>query len=361
MRIAFNKGSYVPVIVNIHSPLPDLPADARRQLFLAMTSLDVGLNEPNIVEYIWPALTHDPYHPRLLAAVALFRVATRTVRAITQERYALIELILQRIAAQGLTTLPWEYYFTQGCIKAGRDHDWKAATDLFNRSIQESHGEALFYWWPTALAASQGYIDEAISILQAAVEHFARSHVNARLDLAVLLILAKRFKEAEELLNSTRTLVRLGPDHHLDLYFVFLYEAQDRFAEAREAIVRWQEKPVVGASRIHPDVILFGGMTELVLGRLGDKDQARHFFYLSQTQKMDLYNGEAMPASALAIAAIGADRLDEAEQWLDYAAFGEHDPLSMWFHLFPPFRHLHSSPGYRRLLKQLKLALPNAR
>jgi hypothetical protein len=68
-----------------------------------------------------------------------------------------------------------------------------------------------------------------------------------------------------------------------------------------------------------------------------------------------------MPSVEMAFAMIGLGRYDEAVEWLRRAAFVENDPYAMWFHIFPPLRHLRGHKGYRQLLKELNLPLQRSR
>jgi hypothetical protein len=99
------------------------------------------------------------------------------------------------------------------------------------------------------------------------------------------------------------------------------------------------------------DFILMG-VIALMCGHLGRTENAEGIF------GNHLYVRQRVPISGLAMALplIGLGRYDEAVNWLEIAAH-EDDPYVMWFHIFPPLRHLAGHHGYRKLLKNLNLRL----
>jgi hypothetical protein len=59
----------------------------------------------------------------------------------------------------------------------------------------------------------------------------------------------------------------------------------------------------------------------------------------------------------IALALIGVGKLDDAVAWLNRAALEEDDSFTMWFHIFPPLRHLRKHRGFKDLLAKLNLPL----
>jgi hypothetical protein len=57
----------------------------------------------------------------------------------------------------------------------------------------------------------------------------------------------------------------------------------------------------------------------------------------------------------IALAYIGLHQFDTAVSWLTKAAFEEDNPMAMWFHIFPPLRHLRGHRGFEELLARLNL------
>jgi hypothetical protein len=95
------------------------------------------------------------------------------------------------------------------------------------------------------------------------------------------------------------------------------------------------------------------GMFVLIAGRAGATNPATE--YLDDLLKRKAKNNRASSVE-IAIGLIGLGQYDDALAWLNRAAFEEDDPFAMWFHIFPPLRHLHGHPGFRELL--IKLGLP---
>ena len=98
------------------------------------------------------------------------------------------------------------------------------------------------------------------------------------------------------------------------------------------------------------------GMHILVLGRM--KQTTLAFNLLNVFENMPY--GQFPPVE-LAIAMIGLNRFDDAVKFLRKAAFEDNDPYAMWFHIFPPLRHLKGHRGYQSLLKDLKLPVQRER
>ena len=99
-------------------------------------------------------------------------------------------------------------------------------------------------------------------------------------------------------------------------------------------------------------------MFALIAGRSGAVRAA------SEMRDILLESKAKRPAASsveIALALIGAGEMDQATQWLSKAAFEESDPFTMWFHLFPPLRHLRGHKPYQELLKRLRLPFQRGR
>ena len=64
--------------------------------------------------------------------------------------------------------------------------------------------------------------------------------------------------------------------------------------------------------------------------------------------------GRYVPPSQLAACWLGAGEPDEAVRQLEAAA-EDRDPLAVWFHAYPFFRHLHGHAGFRSLIDRMGL------
>jgi hypothetical protein len=96
----------------------------------------------------------------------------------------------------------------------------------------------------------------------------------------------------------------------------------------------------------------------MIMGRVGAKSVASQMLDILLDCKA---RSPAASSVELALALIGLEKLDDAVKWLRKAAFEENDPFAMWFHIFPPLRHLHVHRGFRALLKDLRLTLRQPR
>jgi len=247
---------------------------------------------------------------------------------------------------------PWEIIFADACVLAYADHNWNGALTRFEAAITNSGGEAAFYWWYTALLASAGRINHAITILYSAIEHFARGNVAIRMDLAVLLIIAKRYSEAEEIIDATCDLVDpLTPA--ISLARCILYEAQDNIKQAAQHVIGAIEHFDVD----HPERAdwhgMLWGMCSLIAGREGSRKVASGTLgsLLKGYKKQSRFS-----SVEVALGLIGNNRLDDAVKHLEKSVSKqETDPYVMWLHIFPPLRHLRSNKRYAELLDKLGL------
>ena len=105
---------------------------------------------------------------------------------------------------------------------------------------------------------------------------------------------------------------------------------------------------------VHP---LIMGMLVLLGFRMGYEEGASK--WLKDMIERRAITGRTS-AVELAIGFIGARRYDEAVRCLEQSAFEEGDPLTMWFHIFPPLRHLRGHREFQSLLKRINLPSPTA-
>src|SRR5262249_53087488 len=95
------------------------------------------------------------------------------------------------------------------------------------------------------------------------------------------------------------------------------------------------------------------GMCSLIAGRTGSPKVAASLLRVIQNWRRKSHHSSSVE---LAIALVGAGKLNEAAESLQTAAFKEADPYAMWFHIFPPFRHLNGNRTYQELLRKLRLS-----
>jgi hypothetical protein len=93
------------------------------------------------------------------------------------------------------------------------------------------------------------------------------------------------------------------------------------------------------------------GLRALLAGLSGATGVARRrISWLRAVQK----TGRYIPPTQFAACWLGAGDLDQAVRCLENAA-EDRDPLAVWFHAYPFFRHLHRHAGFRRLIDQIGL------
>jgi tetratricopeptide (TPR) repeat protein len=365
--VKLNPGSYAPVIAfnPVSMAIPDLDPEIARLILRAKTAIDLrtvrGVRRA-LKYYVQIPLTTT--NPRQAANIIFIPMAAASiVPSAVVAIEPLVEALIARI--KQMRAEPWESIFTEACGMACYKHEWRKALDLFELSIIASQGEASYFWWYTALLACLGRAEEAMTILEKAVCHFSRTNIAARTDLALLQIMSGRFAEAEEHLSASLDFA--PPDNPLiACHFALLYEAQDRLDDAVAPLVKLfrpgtQFGMDSAATDEAPDrgdgCVFLNGMFALTMGRGGATEAA------SQMLDFLIANKAERPATSsveIAFALIGLGRFDDAVVWLNKAAFEEHDPMAMWFHILPPLRHLHGHRRFGTLLRKLKLPLQRA-
>jgi tetratricopeptide (TPR) repeat protein len=362
--IKLNPGSYTPSIAYnpVSTGVADLDPAVARLILRAKTAIDL-----RTLRGAWKALhyyTQIPLNlenPRQIAnSIFIPMAAAPMIPSSVTAVQALVEPALAHIKQSG--SEPWESIFAEACSQVCFKHQWQKALDMFEVAIAVSQGEASYFWWYTALLASQGQMQQAIQILDAAVRHFSRTNVTARTDLALLQIMAGRFDEAEENLSASLDLVPM--DHPLlACHFALFYEAQDRMEDAGRTLIKFfgnrntpglDSLPIGEALELKDWHLFLNGMLALVAGRAGATDIASEMVEILLACKT---KRPATSSVELALGLIGVGRFDSAVEWLNAAAFEENDPFAMWFHILPPFRHLYRHKGYRALLRKLHLPL----
>jgi tetratricopeptide (TPR) repeat protein len=360
--IKLNPGSYAPVIAynSVSTAMPDLPPEVARLILRAKTAID-----GRTLRGAWRALRYylqipqDLENPRQVANSVFIPMAVGSIIPSTPAAIRpLAEAAIAHLKQSGAA--PWEGIFAEACGEACYSHNWQAALKLFDLADTNSQGEARYFWWHTAMLASRGRIEEAIGILDAAVTHFSRTNLAARTDLAILQMIAGRFADAEEQLSSSLEFTA-ADNPLLALNFALLFEAQDRLEDAARSLLPLYPSgeplgldalPIEEALERRDLHVLLGGTFAMIMGCLGVTSVA------TQMRDILLECKAKRPAGSsieLALAFIGLEQFDEAVEWLRKAAFEESDPLAMWFHVFPPLRHLHVHRGFKALLKDLNL------
>ena len=366
--VKLNPGSYAPVIAYnpVSAAIPDLDPAVARLVLRAKTALDLRTLRGG-----WRALHYygqiplNLENPRQVANVVFIPMAAASIipSSVIAIR-PLVDVALAHVKQSG--SAPWEGIFAEACGCACYEHQWQKSLGLFETAITASQGEATYFWWYTALLASQGRTQQAIEILDGAVHHFHRTNIATRTDLALLQIIIGRFDEAEE--NLSASLDFASADNPLiACNLAYLYEAQDRLNDAAMPMMKlFSSGSQLGLDSLSVDealerrdtCVFLNGMFVLVVGRMGAADIASEMLNILLSCK------EKRPAASsveIALAQIGVGNFDSAVEWLSRAAFEENDPFAMWFHIFPPLRHLHHHKAFRDLLSRLTLPFHRGR
>lgn len=359
--IKLNPGSYAPVIAYnpVSSAMPDLDPAIARLILRAKTAIDL-----RTMRGAWRALNYCHQIPAtadnsrqlansLFIPMAVASIMPGTVMAIRE----VTDPALAHIKRSGVA--PWESIFVAACAEACYRHEWRKAHDLFELANTQSHGEARYFWWYTALLAGQGRINEAIDILDAAVRHFSRTNIAARTDLALLLVMNGQFADAEEHLCSCLEFAA-ADNPLLVFHLALLFEGQDKLIDALTPVMKLlHEKPLLLDSLPVEEALekrdthgLLCGLYALLVGRIGAKEPAAQMLDILLDCKA---KRPATSCLELALACIGAEKFDDAVSWLRRAAFEQSDPMAMWFHRFPPLRHLRAQSSFKALLSELHL------
>jgi hypothetical protein len=90
------------------------------------------------------------------------------------------------------------------------------------------------------------------------------------------------------------------------------------------------------------------GLRALFSGLAGDRTTARRHF--AKLRGAKAIAGRYVPAGQVAIAAIGAGRIEDGLGWLREGALSERDPNLILINVYPFFRHLYPNPAFRSLV-----------
>jgi tetratricopeptide (TPR) repeat protein len=366
--IKLNLGSFVPEIRRNPRITRMAPVGRENENLIARVKLAIDRRT------YWGALRAMKYsaqlgsltgNPRLTATYVFIQaVLASSVPTSFGELLGFLQDMIPLMRAEQVQ--PWECDFAEACVKAAYEHAWEDSLAMFETAATNSQGEAVYFWWYTALLACTGMLERAIDLLDSAVRHFARTNLATRTDLAMIQIMAGHYTDAEEILAASLDLPA-GDNPLTAFHFAVLYEAQDRLFEAEEVAWKWLEKlgtaddSLSGEQVLHQIDMHWGlmGMFILSAARAGNSGYAQRYLNVLFVWKEQ--SSRASSCVEIAIALVGLGRYDEAVKWLERAAFEEHDPFTMWFHIFPPLRHLSSHRGYLDLLIRLNLPLQRKR
>lgn len=285
--------------------------------------------------------------PRLSIALALKAEALCSSAAHGSPPRAALEEG-RRLAERALESAEpaWQAWVAMGAVHAALEWNWTAAEVAFQMALERSGNESSTHAWYTAYLVAQGRSREAVMCLQRAVNDYGYLNPTHLADLGMIQILAGDLNGAEVTIAGA---VEAAPgyyQHHMNK--AILLEAKgDRGGAVRaldEAPLNLMERPVTWGLRA-----MFAGMGgQVAVAR-------RRMLWIRALRR----GGQHVPSSQLAACALGMGDIRQGVRYLVDGA-EERDPLAMWFHVYPFFRHLHGDEEFRGLVAQMGLrrALP---
>ncbi|HXK02192.1 MAG TPA: tetratricopeptide repeat protein [Verrucomicrobiae bacterium] len=235
----------------------------------------------------------------------------------------------------------WQAWLARALVLQALDLNWTAAGEAYQKAIEASSGEAETHVWYTAYLVGRGRPREAVLILQRTVDHFGYCNPTLLGDLAMLQMLARDYDAARETIDAALAAAPQYYQHHLNR--AILMEALNDPAEALRVLdqtpLRLHERPVTWGLRG-----LFAGLSG------HPKIALRRISWFRGIQR----TGRYIPPSQLAACWLGAGKPDLAVHHLE-SSVEDRDPLAVWFHAYPFFRHLHSHPGFQNLIDRIGL------
>jgi hypothetical protein len=216
------------------------------------------------------------------------------------------------------------------------DLNWDGGGEAYQKALEQSGGEAATHVWYTAFLVGRGRPREAVAILQRTVDHFGYCNPTFLGDLAMLQMLARDYPEAQATIQAALAAAPYYYQHHLN--HAILLEAQDDAAGALRVL---DQTPL----RLHDRPVTWG-LRGLFAGLSGSRRVARRrIAWFRGLQRAGRY----IPPSQIAACQLGAGDLDAAVRDLEHSV-EDRDPLAVWFHAYPFFRHLHQHSGFRQLI-----------
>lgn len=233
----------------------------------------------------------------------------------------------------------WQAWLARAMVLQALDLDWAGADEAYRQAIQESDGEASTHVWYTAFLVGRGRPREAVSILQRTVDHFGYCNPTFLGDLAMLQMLARDYTEAQTTIQAALSAAPHYYQHHLNQ--AILLEA---LGDPGAALRVLDQTPL----RIHERPVTWG-LRGLFAGLDGNPRVARRrISWFRSIQR----TGRYIPPSQFAVCWLGMGDFETAVKQLE-SSVEERDPLAVWFHAYPFFRHLHAHVAFQRLMDHI--------
>jgi tetratricopeptide (TPR) repeat protein len=233
----------------------------------------------------------------------------------------------------------WQAWLARGLVLQAFLLDWTNAGVAYQNAIDSSSGEAATHVWYTAYLVGRGRPREGVMLLQGTVEHFGYCNPTYLGDLTMLQVLARDYAAAQETVEAALAAAPHYYQHHLN--YAILLEALGQPAEALRVLdrspIRMHERPVTW------------GLRGLFAGLAGNPAVARRrLSWFRGIQRAGRY----VPPSQMAACHLGTGDLDAAANQLALSV-EDRDPLAVWFHAYPFFRHMHGHTGFEHLIDSI--------
>ena len=337
VMIEIPRGAYVPRL----SRRPSLSASMTGRLFSARMAIEARTpsSYETAARHLDAVLSEAPDSSLALALKAEC-LASRAIHG-ARPRPLLEEAgrLAERAADQPKPA--WQAWLAMGMVQQALHWNWSGARESYSKALEMSEGDAATHVWYTAYLVGRGRPEEGISNLRRTVDHFGYCNPTFIGDLSMLLILARDYDAAAESIDAAIEASPAFYQHHMNK--AILLEARGDAQGALRVLdrtpLRLLERPVTW------------GLRALLAGLSGSPAVARRRISWFRTiQKAGRY----IPPSQFAACWLGAGNVDEAIQCLENAA-EDRDPLVVWFHAYPFFRHLHGHARFRHLIDRIGL------
>jgi Tfp pilus assembly protein PilF len=235
----------------------------------------------------------------------------------------------------------WQSWIAMGAVHVALDRNWQAAEQDFANALRLSDQEAATHAWYTAYLVARGRARTAVGHLRRAVNQYGYFNPTHLADLGMIEMLARDYDSAAITINGA---LEAAPGYYLHhINKATLLEAHGDNAGAIQVLdqapARLMDRPVSW------------GLRALFAGRAGQTRVAkRRQLWLTAIRRA----GQHVPSSQFAACALGLGDLKAAARHLRAGA-EERDPLAIWFHAYPFFRHLDGEPEYLELIESLGL------
>lgn len=333
--IELPKGSYVPRFY----PRVAVSANATSHLWSARVALEARtVSGYSVAQRHLDAVLRET--PDLSVALAL-KAEACVSQAIHGSRPLPCLQSAEKLANRALEaqTPAWQAWLVRGAVLWALHLNWDAAESAYLKALEVSQGESATHVWYTAFLVGRGRPNEAVLHLQRTVDHFGYCNPTYLGDLAMLQMLARDFAAGRITIEGAIEAAPHYYQHHLN--HAVLLEAEGDPGGALQVLdnapLRLSERPVTWGLRA-----LFAGLN-------GSRAVARRrITWLTALERTGVY----VSPSQIAACHLGAGDHDGAVRSLERGR-DERDPLMVWFHAYPFFRHLHGHPAFERLIDSI--------